>query len=146
MKRKILVVGDSPMSGGEVLGYDGRSFRVLGHRVALIGGRAYCNGCKSVGIIAKAGGPRRLRFISEVALDGDVVVCRCPAPQPIVSRLQGSSTYEDGAWLERGVQPMMATTRTLATLDSETAAFKKAVDEAVTHPATSEIPRASART
>jgi uncharacterized Zn-binding protein involved in type VI secretion len=55
MMRKILVVGDSPAPGGRVLPYDGPMLDLYGHRAALIGGRAYCEGCNSVGIIAKAG-------------------------------------------------------------------------------------------
>lgn len=64
MMRRILVVGDPPAPGGRVLPYGGPTSELHGHRVALIGGRAYCEGCNSVGIIAKAGGPRRPQFIS----------------------------------------------------------------------------------
>ena len=85
MDRKILVVGDPPAAGGRVLPYEGPMFDFFGHRAALIGGRAYCEGCNSVGIIAKTGGPRRPQFISEIALEGDVVVCHCPMPQPLLS-------------------------------------------------------------
>jgi hypothetical protein len=129
--RKIVVVGDPPASGGRVLPYDGPLSDVHGHRVALIGGRAYCEGCNSVGIIAKAGGPRRPQFISEVALEGDVVVCHCPAPQPLLSVLQQSSTCDDGDAYAQDVAPAAMPGRTLG---PEMAAFKKTVDAAVEHP------------
>jgi len=32
---------------------------------------------------------------NEVALDGDVVFCKCPTPQRIVATLAGNSKYED---------------------------------------------------
>ena len=136
MMRKILVVGDPPAPGGRVLPYDGPMFDLYGHRVALIGGRAYCEGCNSVGIIAKAGGPRRALFISEVALEGDVVVCHCPVPQPLVSVLQQTATYDDDDANALGATATAAALATNAALTSglEMAAFKKTVDAAVTHP------------
>lgn len=62
--RRFLVVGDPPAAGGRFLPYHGPMVDFFGHQAALIGGRAYCEGCNSVGIIAKAGGPRRQQFIS----------------------------------------------------------------------------------
>ena len=60
MERSTLVVGDPPICGGRVLPYTPRfPFKVSGHQVAIIGGRVYCEGCNSIGTIAKAGGPRR---------------------------------------------------------------------------------------
>lgn len=136
MMRKIIVVGDPPASGGRVLSYVGPMFDLYGHRVALIGGRAYCEGCNSVGIIAKAGGPRRLQFISEAALEGDVVVCHCPVPQPLLSVLQQTATYEDMDTRAVGGMPVAASLTATATTSSglEMAAFKKTVDDVVTHP------------
>jgi len=136
MMRKFLVVGDPPAPGGRVLPYDGPMLDLFGHRAALIGGRAYCEGCNSVGIIAKAGGPRRPQFISEVALEGDVVVCHCPVPQPLLSRLQQSTEYDDEDWHAAGIMPSMAVLGVLATTASglEMAAFKQVVDDRVTHP------------
>jgi uncharacterized Zn-binding protein involved in type VI secretion len=58
MLRKVIVVGDPPASGGAVLPYVGPMMEVDGHRIALIGGRVYCEGCNSVGLIAKADGPQ----------------------------------------------------------------------------------------
>ncbi|MET3495678.1 M35 family metallo-endopeptidase [Variovorax boronicumulans] len=136
MMRKILVVGDPPAPGGRVLPYDGPLFNLYGHRVALIGGRAYCEGCNSVGIIAKVGGRRRPRFISEVALEGDVVICHCPVPQPLVSVLQQTAIYDDDDAHAAGV--VFTGTELAAKVAPdpglEMAAFKKAVDAAVTHP------------
>ncbi|MFS2099607.1 M35 family metallo-endopeptidase [Variovorax sp. Varisp85] len=139
MERKILVVGDPPALGGRVLPYDGPMFGLYGHRIALIGGRAYCEGCNSVGIIAKAGGPRRLQFISEAALEGDVVICHCPMPQPLLATLQHTSTYDDGAWYAAGAEPSVAAMAMLvAAAPSEMAALKKVVDAGVAHPAEAE--------
>lgn len=129
MERKILVVGDPPVPGGRVLPYDGPLLDMHGYRVALIGGRAYCEGCNSVGLIAKAGGPRRPQFISEAALEGDVVLCHCPLPQPLLATLQHTATYDDG------MHHSAATTITsFISPAEETTALKKAVDEQVSHP------------
>ena len=96
MNRKFLVVGDSPVPGGAVLPYAGPEWLVMGHRAALIGGRAYCEGCNSIGLIAKAGGDYRPGFCgSQIALAGDVVVCQCPRPQPILSSLGSNSWCDD---------------------------------------------------
>ena len=79
-----------------MLPYGGPTAEIHGHQVALIGGRAYCEGCNSVGIIAKAGGPRRMQFLGEVALEGDVVVCHCQIPPALVATLQQSANFDDG--------------------------------------------------
>lgn len=142
MERKFVVVGDPPASGGRVLPYGGPLFEIHGHRVALIGGRAWCEGCHSVGIIAKAGGLRRLRFISEAALEGDVVICHCPVPQPLLSVLQSTGMLEDGAaHAKEAVAGMPVLAVAMATAVAapqaspiETAAYKKTVDDSVTHP------------
>ncbi|WP_414706656.1 PAAR domain-containing protein [Ralstonia sp. UBA689] len=77
--RRIAVVGDSLERGGEIMPYAGPVFTMgdAGHQVALIGGQAYCRACKSTGVIAKAGGPRRIDFMGETAADGDIVLCGC---------------------------------------------------------------------
>lgn len=136
MMRRVVLVGDPPAAGGWVLPYDGPMVDFFGHRPALIGGRAYCEGCNSVGIIAKAGGPRRPQFISEMALEGDVVVCHCPVPQPLLSVLRQSAEYDDDDWHAKEATPMMSAPASMATahLGSEMAAFKKVVDDAVTPP------------
>ena len=99
MMRRIAVVGDRLEYGGEILPYAGPVFTVgnAGRQVALIGGQAYCEACKSIGIIAKTGGPRRLNFMGETAADRDVVVCNCPTPPQIVARLSGESWCDDMA-------------------------------------------------
>ncbi|WP_198085054.1 M35 family metallo-endopeptidase [Variovorax sp. E3] len=141
MERKILVVGDPPAPGGAVLSYDGPLLDLYGHRVALVGGRAYCEGCNSVGIIAKTGGPRRPRFISEAALEGDMVVCQCPAPQPILSTLQQWATCDDGAWHSEGngSSPAAMAMLSAAATGDELAAFKKTLDKNVAHPPGAEM-------
>lgn len=135
MMRKTLVVGDPPVCGGQVLPYAGApTFTIHGHQVALIGGRAYCEGCNSVGILAKAGGPRRARFISEIALEGDVVMCRCTAPQPIVSTLQATAFYDD-LWQRPGGESSSVDVAALPLAQDHTSSvgMKRLVDSQVTH-------------
>lgn len=139
MERKILVVGDPPAPGGQVLPYDGPMLDLYGHRVALIGGRAYCEGCNSVGVIAKAGGARRPQFISEAALEGDVVICHCSVPQPILSTLQQWATYDDEEWHAVGDGSTTMSMLAPSVTDDELAAFKKTVDKNVAHPTGAEL-------
>ncbi|UXU91974.1 PAAR domain-containing protein [Burkholderia sp. S-53] len=96
MNRRIAVVGDSLSSGGTISAYDGPRFLVHGHQAALIGGSAFCTACQSIGTIAKAGGPYRLKFRGEVALDDDVVLCGCSTPPRIVALLAGEAWCSDG--------------------------------------------------
>lgn len=135
MHRRILVVGDPPVPGGHVLPYSGPEFTIHGHRVALIGGRAYCEGCNSIGIIAKAGGPRRNGFYgAEVALEGDVVVCHCPVPPLILSTLQTTSYVDDLGGGSREFDVNIAGSDWYALNHQEQAASKKIVDDFVDHP------------
>ncbi|WP_175740248.1 PAAR domain-containing protein [Burkholderia ambifaria] len=96
MNRRIAVVGDSLSSGGAIEPYSGPRFLVRGHQAALIGGSAFCAACKSTGTIAKAGGPYRLKFQGEVALDKDIVLCGCSTPPHIVALLAGEAWCSDG--------------------------------------------------
>ena len=137
MMRKVIVVGDPPAPGGAVLPYGGHMSDVFGHRFALIGGRAYCEDCNSVGIIAKAGGPRRGCFHgAEMALEGDVVVCHCPVPPPLVSRQRYAPVYEDEmAGAADEFEAGFAALPGWFTGDAATvAASKKLVDGMVEHP------------
>ena len=97
MMRRFAAVGDALQNGGTIQPYAGPSFTFseAGHQAALIGGQAYCEACKSTGRIAKAGGPRRMNFMGEVALDGDVVLCKCARPQRIVATLAGDAYFDD---------------------------------------------------
>ena len=137
MLRKMIVVGDPPTPGGAVLPYNGPTMDVLGHRVGLIGGRAYCEGCNSVGIIAKAGGPRRgLLYGAEMALEGDVVICHCPVPPPIVAKLVRDVNYDD--MLGGAVHEYQASFATLpgwfGGVTPAVEASSKIVDELMEHP------------
>lgn len=96
MNRRIAVVGDSLSSGGTISPYGGPRFLVRGHQAALIGGSAFCSACQSTGVIAKAGGPYRLKFQGEVALDHDIVVCDCSTPPSIIALLAGEAWCDDG--------------------------------------------------
>lgn len=105
MRRKIAVVGDTLTSGGRLLPYvQSVGFRFHGHMAALIGGAAYCDACASVGTTAKAGGPRRMHYLStrDVALDGDAVLCKCQPSPRIVAALSLESWYEDMAEHDAG--------------------------------------------
>lgn len=97
MLRRIACVGDKLERGGQILPYSGPVFAFgdAGHRVALVGKTAFCEACKSTGIIAKAGGPKRLNFMGEAASDGDIVLCRCATPPKIVAELSGESWCDD---------------------------------------------------
>ncbi|WP_366941985.1 PAAR domain-containing protein [Cupriavidus basilensis] len=97
MMRRIACVGDVLARGGKILPYAGPvcTFGDPGHQAALIGGQAYCETCKSTGTIAKSGGPRRMQFMGEIALDGDIVLCQCPTPPRIVALVAGENWFED---------------------------------------------------
>ena len=97
--RKIVVVGDTTTTGGVILPNTNSTFSVgdAGHKVALIGGPVQCLACKSVGVIAKAGGPRRMNFMGEVALENDIVICGCPVPPKLIANLNQTTTYDDQA-------------------------------------------------
>lgn len=97
MNRRFACVGDTLERGGQVLPCAGSKNLIRGHQVALIGGQALCKACKSVGTIAKAGGPRRMNFMGEVALDGDIVLCGCSNPARILAKLAGEAWYDDMA-------------------------------------------------
>lgn len=110
MMRRIAVVGDKLATGGEILPYSGPVFAMgdAGHQVALIGGTAWCEACQSTGVIAKAGGPRRIHFMGETAADGDVVLCKCPTPPEIVATLSGDSWCDDMAETSGTTTPEVA--------------------------------------
>lgn len=101
MERRVACVGDALSTGGRILPYAGRVCTFgSGHQVALIGGDAYCEACKSIGRIAKTGGPRRINFMGETAADGDMVLCKCAKPPRIVATLSGNSWCDDMAGSE----------------------------------------------
>ena len=138
MMRKILVVGDRHAHGHILIYTPPFSNRILGHQVAIIGGRVYCETCSSAGRIAKAGGPRRMGYLTGVALEGDMCVCNCPKPHPLVSTLQSISSHDD---MDGGrFAPEMAAGGLLPLLASDDhLAASKIVDEQVEHPPEAEI-------
>lgn len=100
MMRRVACVGDRLSPDGVILPYDGPVFTIgdgAGHQVALIGGQAFCEACKTTGIIAKAGGPRRISFMGETAADGDIVLCKCPTHPRIIATLAGETWCDDEA-------------------------------------------------
>lgn len=96
--RRIAVVGDKLDNDGEICQYNGMRFTMgnEARQVTLINGAAYCPACETTGYIAKEGGPRRMTLgISEIALNGDVVVCDCAEPPRILAKLAGEAWYDD---------------------------------------------------
>lgn len=137
MLRKALVVGDTPVPGGTILSYDGPLMKVYGNRIALIGGRAYCAGCNSVGLIAKAGGLLRgLFYTAEIALEGDVLICHCAVPPPLLSKAPLAMTYDDGlAAAVRDYSPSCTALPGWFAGDTKSVlASSKLVDSLVEHP------------
>ncbi|WP_429316665.1 PAAR domain-containing protein [Paraburkholderia sp. GAS448] len=97
--RLILGVGDQPETGGHIVPLLLSVTRtILGIHVAYIGGQAYCEACKCMGQIAKAGGPRRSYVCGhEIALDGDILQCKCPNPPRMIATTQKRSWVDDSA-------------------------------------------------
>lgn len=97
MRRLILCVGDAPETGGHIVPMVvGVSHQIMGHNVAFIGAQAFCKECKSIGIVSKAGGPaRRLHSGIEIALDADILLCRCSSPPRMIASTQHISWHDD---------------------------------------------------
>ncbi|MGF6595572.1 putative Zn-binding protein involved in type VI secretion [Paraburkholderia sp. GAS448] len=115
MMRFNLCVGDQPETGGHIVPHVLEVTRtILGHHVAYIGGQAYCEACKCMGQIAKAGGPRRSYVCGhEVALDGDILQCKCPNPPRMIATTQNRSWVDDSATTRTAVNaPCIATQTT----------------------------------
>lgn len=84
--RNWLCVGDPPVTGGAVLPYEAPYPTTVSEAeipVAIIGGEVFCKACKSTGTIIKSGGGRRTSFMTEIAMDGDLCLCKCSPPPPI---------------------------------------------------------------
>ena len=99
MMRLVLCVGDQPETGGYIEPMTvGVPSSIRGHAVSFIGGAAFCNACSSVGVIAKAGGPSRRKHVgTEIALEGDILLCKCPTPPRMVAAMQNTSRHDDMA-------------------------------------------------
>ncbi|WP_175948056.1 PAAR domain-containing protein [Burkholderia pyrrocinia] len=102
MMRRFLCIGDQPETGGSIDPDSNRTtMNFYGHAAAMIGARAYCNACKSTGVIAKAGGPSRFGNCGgEIALDGDILLCKCPTPPRMIASMQSTATHGDGGGYE----------------------------------------------
>ncbi|MDY7579208.1 PAAR domain-containing protein [Herbaspirillum sp. RTI4] len=114
MLRKIVVVGDPLSSGGAILDNGNSTFTVgdEGYIAALIGGPVRCDACKSTGTIAKAGGPRRLQFMGEVALEDDIVHCKCSPPPVLKATLHLTTTFDDDAESQAFLRPAVPVQQT----------------------------------
>ncbi len=124
MMRRIAVVGDQLNTGGQIEPYTGPRFTWgdSGRQIALIGGAAYCEACKTIGTISKSGGQRRINFMGEAALDGDIVLCNCTEPARIVAKLAGDSWCDDmdyPATTSRVGTPSSSTERARDTYDEQ---------------------------
>ena len=108
MLRKIVSVGDPLDSNGIVLPNGNSTATMGGYPMALIGGSARCEQCKTIGQIAKSGGPRRLNFMGEVALEGDLVLCKYPVNPKLVSQLFQTANYDDLAETQGILPPLLA--------------------------------------
>ncbi|AEK63511.1 PAAR domain-containing protein [Collimonas fungivorans] len=132
--RKVVVVGDKTTTSGVILPNANSTFSVgdAAHKVALIGGQATCLACKGVGVIAKAGGPRRMDFMGEVALENDIVICGCPVHPKLVSNLHQTMTHDDQAE-SQGIlpPPAAASAAGIPMADNQPAAETKRYDEQI---------------
>ncbi|WP_321846816.1 PAAR domain-containing protein [Paraburkholderia bannensis] len=96
MMRRTLCVGDKPETGGEIQPLEILSYTINGHQPAIVGGKALCLACNSIGTIAKAGGSRRhVHCWKELALDGDVLLCKCERPPQMLASMQSLPWFED---------------------------------------------------
>lgn len=96
MLRLYLCMGDQPETGGQIVPYGGPLISFYGHQAAMIGAHVYCNACKRTGVLAKAGGPCRfIHHNSEIALDGDILLCNCLTPPRMIASMQDNARHDD---------------------------------------------------
>lgn len=87
MERKAILVGDPPSGGGAVMPGGLTQATVRGVPYATIGGAVKCSACRSIGTIAKAGGPYRVQMYGfEIALENDIVLCKCPVAPTLIAK------------------------------------------------------------
>ncbi|WP_061943011.1 PAAR domain-containing protein [Collimonas pratensis] len=129
--RKVVVVGDKTTTSGTILPNANSTFSVgdADHKVALIGGQATCLACKGVGTIAKAGGPRRMNFMGEVALEDDIVICGCPIHPKLVANLHHTTTFDDGAASHAASSPGAEAVKPAESSSAATASQSASFDE-----------------
>jgi uncharacterized Zn-binding protein involved in type VI secretion len=105
MNRKAVLVGDPPSSGGQVLPGNLTQVTVKGTPFAAIGGQVECATCQTVGLIAKAGGPYRPYMHGhEMALENDIVLCKCAAPSKLIAR--AISNNPPDVWVDDRIESM----------------------------------------
>jgi len=144
-KRNLVLVGDPLSTGGAVLPHNHNLDTRKGVSFAYINGKVHCDACNSTGIIAKAGGPRRLDFRGqEAALEGDIVLCKCTVPPTLVAK--AVTTSKPGVWADDldetlGVLPPVNKAEALrcAGIDPASYGFEanqrfRITDEATGHP------------
>ncbi len=96
---KPAVIGDTTTTGGEII--DGaKTMTDEGHLLALIGSKVKCPACNSIGVIRKTSIHEVTVEQALVALDGDVVECKCTplgVNKVVVNQVIYDITgYEDG--------------------------------------------------
>lgn len=96
--RKLLCVTDPPVTGGAILP-NGGTYTVGndGYPVAYLGDKASCQACGSIGVIVMAGGTRRMNFGDgkQIALEGDLLGCKCTVKPIIISDKANAQNYDD---------------------------------------------------
>lgn len=98
-KRYHITLGATTMAGGKVT----RASAMLsidGARIALEGDEVSCPACNATGII-RADGPRLGERYGnrQVALGGDLCMCKCSPPPRLVSNQTHKAQFVEGDWL-----------------------------------------------
>lgn len=100
-----IVEGDPLTSGGQVVG--GASHATIegpdgvSRRQTHLGHEAWCEACKSFGVVAEGSGiPDHLRAWDErlqakEAVDGDIVLCKCERPPQVIAQYGRLVEYRD---------------------------------------------------
>ncbi|BCL85895.1 PAAR domain-containing protein [Ralstonia solanacearum] len=96
MRRYYIRSGDKTTAGGVVAQAEER-FKHNGIPVAYSGAEIYCHTCKSVGYIQNVPPYRPFGILGkQIALEGDICVCKCnPPPRLIASQNTASMSFDE---------------------------------------------------
>jgi uncharacterized Zn-binding protein involved in type VI secretion len=89
---KVAVIGDKTTTGGVILDGAGTVYS-NGSLVALIGSKASCPACKSVGVIRRTHPHSVEAENKQVCLDGSIVECKCPLGSNKVIASPGANEF-----------------------------------------------------
>ena len=101
MRRYFVLQGDPTTSGGVVL--DGLSNHTFdGRGISYEGASITCPACKAMGVLhcVAPRRPHRLANGKQVALEGDLCLCRCPIPPKVMSTQTAASMGFTGQELD----------------------------------------------